>query len=102
VPEWFNKGIAKNMSTNSGIRGSTRTPEEARAIWIPLIAEKKVCFQCVVAVIELGEHVPRQASPQRIDPTILTYANGNCVVFCLFCQMFNLDALDGPSSTAFV
>jgi hypothetical protein len=45
-------------------------------------------------LIELAEHGPRQVSPQRPDPNIPSYANGNCVVFCLFCQLFNLETPD--------
>ena len=82
VPVEFNKGIAVNMSVNSGVRGIDLSPEEARAIWLPLIARQKNCSQCGVTVIELSESGPRQASPQRIDPSILSYSKGNCVVFC--------------------
>jgi hypothetical protein len=46
------------------------------------------------SVIELSESGPRQVSPQRPDPSILSYSNGNCVTFCLFCQKFNLDTPD--------
>jgi hypothetical protein len=70
------------MSFNSSARGTVLTPEEARAIWFPLIAIQKNCLQCGVSVIELSEHGPRQASPQRPDPSILSYSNGNCAVFC--------------------
>jgi hypothetical protein len=82
------------MSGNTRKRGGFLTPEEARAIWYPLIDSNKNCSQCGVEIIELAEHGPRQASPQRTDPSNLTYANGNCAVFCLFCQMFNLNTSD--------
>lgn len=82
------------MSVHSGVRGSDLSPEEARAIWIPLIDAQKNCSQCGVSVIELSENGPRQASPQRPDPSNLSYSGGNCVVFCLFCQKFNMDTPD--------
>jgi hypothetical protein len=82
------------MSGNTSKRGGVLSPAEARAIWIPLIARQKKCTQCCVAIIELSESGPRQASPQRVDPLNLSYSNGNCAVFCLFCQMFNLDTPD--------
>ncbi len=58
------------------------------------IASNKNCSQCGVEIIELAEHGPRQASPQRMDPSNLSYSGENCVVFCLFCQFFNLDTPD--------
>ena len=82
------------MSGNSNKRGGFLTPEEARAIWYPLIASNKNCSQCGVEIIELAEHGPRQSSPQRMDPSNLSYSGGNYVVFCLFCQFFNLGTPD--------
>ena len=82
------------MSGNSNKRGGFLTPEEARAIWYPLIASNKNCSQCGVEIIELAEHGPRQSSPQRMDPSNLSYSGRNCVVFCLFCQFFNLGTPD--------
>ena len=82
------------MSTNTTKRGSVLEVEDARDFWISLIAADPHCLQCGIDVIQLAEHGPRQASPQRPDPSILTYADGNCVVFCLFCQYFNKDTPD--------
>jgi hypothetical protein len=82
------------MSFHSTARGTVLSPDEARAIWLPLIAAHKNCCQCGVSVIELSESGPSQASPQRPNPSNLSYSFGNCVVFCLFCQKFNLDTSD--------
>ena len=63
-PAEFNKGVAINMSGNTSKRDGILSPDEARAIWFPLITAQKKCAQCKVEVIELREHGPRQASPQ--------------------------------------
>lgn len=84
-----------NMVGNAAKRGQILTQDEARAIWLPLIAVNKTCFQCGVEVMEssLTESGPLKASPQRVDPTNKSYID-NCVVFCMFCQMFNNDTID--------
>ena len=83
------------MVTNSTSRGQNLTQVDARAIWLPLIAANKNCSQCGVEVIERSLSVcgPLKASPQRPDPSNRSYVD-NCVVFCMFCQLFNNDTPD--------
>jgi hypothetical protein len=76
IPAKFHNGVASDMSGNTRKRGGILTPEESRAIWLPLIDAQKNCSQCGVTV---AEHGPRQASPQQPDPRNLSCSNGNCV-----------------------
>lgn len=99
-PHAFNRGVAKSMVANSISRGEILSQDDARDIWLPLIAANKTCHQCGVNVMEssLTDSGPSKASPQRTDPTKKSYVD-NCVVFCMFCQNFNNDSLDSEIST---
>ena len=99
-PDSFNKMIALNMSGSSKERGGNLTPEEARAIWLPLIAANNNCHQCGIEVAEKRDFSPRQASPQRPNPLNPSYV-GNCVVFCMYCQHQNMNTPDSEISTLF-
>jgi hypothetical protein len=83
------------MASHSTTRGQVLSQDDARAIWLPLIATNKTCQQCGIEVMEfsLSESGPLKASPQRPDPTNPSYVN-NCVVFCMFCNYFNNDTPD--------
>jgi hypothetical protein len=83
------------MVASSTRRGHILTQDEARDLWLPLIATNKSCFQCGVEVKEssLSESGPLKASPQRSDPNNPSYVD-NCVVFCMFCNNFNNDTPD--------
>ena len=87
------------MVCDSVKRGQILSQDDARAIWLPLIAANKNCAQCGVEVMEssLSESGPLKSSPQRVDPTNPSYVN-NCVVFCVFCNYFNKNTLDSEIS----
>ena len=87
------------MAAHSTTRGVILSQDDARALWLPLIAANKSCHQCGVEVMEssLSESGPLKASPQRSDPSNPSYVD-NCVVFCVFCNYFNNSTLDSEIS----
>ena len=61
--------------------------DQAKAIWLPLIAVNKSCYECGIPVVEFQNHGIDQASPQRPDPTKDYHQQPDGVkVSCLGCQ----------------